>query len=208
LPISHHAVAYDRVVLVGHSYGSWTSWIEATRYADVDAIVLTGVSHRMPLATALPKARNLYPAILDPQFGLASGLDPTYITTVPGSRYELFYEPAPVDPAVLAYDEATKQTMTLGELSAFPAILYTPLDIRVPVLLVNGTDDQLFCNAAAGGTDCSSAEALLAAEASKLGTDVPRVDAYVLPGAGHDLNPMLNAEDYFAETQAWIAGAS
>jgi hypothetical protein len=34
---------------------------------------------------------------------------------------------------------------------------------------------------------------------------VPRVDAYVLAGAGHDLNQVPNAGDYFAATQAWIA---
>lgn len=199
------AAAFDRVVLVGHSYGSWTSWLEATRYADVDAVVLTGVSHQMPLVTVLPNALNLYPATLDPKFGPSSGLDATYLTTRPGTRYQMFYEPAPVDPAVLAHDEATKQTITVGEFAAFPAILATPLDIRAPVLLVNGTDDQLFCNPDGGGTDCSSADTLLAAEEPRLGPNVPRVDAYVLLGAGHDLNAMYNARDYFTTTQAWIS---
>ena len=199
------SVSFDEVVLVGHSYGSWTSWIEASRYNDVDAVVLTGVTHQMPLVTALPEALNLYPAILDPAFGLFSGLDATYLTTMPGTRYQMFYAPAPVDPAVIAHDEATKQTMTVGELAAFPAILIAPLDIRVPVLLVNGTDDGLFCRPEAGGTDCSSAEALIAAEAPKLGPNVPSVDAYVLEGGGHDINQLENSSDYFAATQDWIA---
>ena len=198
-------VSFDEIVLVGHSYGSWTSWIEASRYNDVDAVVLTGVSHQMPLVTALPEALNLYPAILDPAFGPFSGLDATYLTTMPGKRYQMFYAPSPVDPAVITHDEATKQTMTAGELAAFPAILVAPLDIRVPVLLVNGTDDGLFCRPEALGTDCSSAEALIAAEAPKLGPNVSSVDAYVLPGGGHDLNQLYNAGGYFEATQDWIA---
>src|SRR5258706_486707 len=36
---------FDTVVLVGHSYGSWTTWFEATRFDDVDAVVLTGATH-------------------------------------------------------------------------------------------------------------------------------------------------------------------
>jgi pimeloyl-ACP methyl ester carboxylesterase len=195
---------FEKVVLVGHSYGSWTSWVEASKYHDVDAVVLTGVSHRMPLVGALPKALNLYPAVLDPKFGLFGPVDASYLTTRAGTRYEMFYAPAPADPAVVTHDEATKQTITVGEFAAFPSILVTPLDIRVPVLLVNGPDDQLFCNPSFGGTDCSSAAALVAAESPHLGAQVPRVDAYVLPGAGHDLTPMYNAREFFAATQAWV----
>ena len=66
---------------------------------------------------------GLYPAAADPRFGPLSGLDPGYLTTQPGTRYHAFYEPAQVDPAVVAYDEMTKGTVTSAELQTYPLIL-------------------------------------------------------------------------------------
>ncbi len=59
----------------------------------------------------------------------------------------------------------------------FAVVLARPLDIRVPVLLVNGAEDRLFCGPTLFGTVCSSAEALIAAEAVQppLGTPLPRL---------------------------------
>ncbi|AHH98139.1 alpha/beta hydrolase [Kutzneria viridogrisea] len=194
---------FGSVVLVGHSYGSWVSWYEASDYQDVDAVVLSGISHQINLTAPVRLLPNFYPAALDHAF-TGRGLDPTYLTSQPGQRYMMFADPAPVDPALRAYDEAHKQTVTAGEIANFPLILVRPLDIRVPVLLVNGTEDRLFCGVP-GGADCSSAQALTAAERPRLGGRVPSVDAFVLPGSGHDLNEAPNARDWFAVAQRWIA---
>jgi hypothetical protein len=58
-----------------------------------------------------------------------------------------------------------------------------------------------------GGIDCSSPEALIADEAPHLGPHVPSVDAFILPGAPHDLNQALNAQEYFTAVNHWIATA-
>jgi pimeloyl-ACP methyl ester carboxylesterase len=196
---------FDTVVLVGHSYGSWTTWFEATRYDDVDAVVLTGATHGLTTVNApFIVVPGLYPAAADPRFGLFSGLDPGYLTTQPGTRYHAFYEPADVDPAVVAYDEMTKGTVTASELQTYPLILDTPLDIRVPVFLTVGELDTLFCGPALGGAPCTSEEELIAFEGPHLGANVPSVDAYILPAAGHDMNPMLNARLYFAAVIGWL----
>jgi len=36
--------AFQRVVLIGHSLGSFTSWQEAGEYHDVDGVILTGIA--------------------------------------------------------------------------------------------------------------------------------------------------------------------
>jgi pimeloyl-ACP methyl ester carboxylesterase len=195
---------FSKIVYVGHSYGSWTGWFEISEYNDVNAFVDTGATHHPNTAGEATVLSHVYPADLDPQFS-SLGLDPGYLTTEPGSRYEDFYGTAAADPAVVAYDEAHKSTVTAGEIDNFPLILAQPLNIQVPVLMEDGTLDPLFCGPAEGGADCSSATALIASEASYLGPSVPSVDAYVLPGAGHDLNMALDAPDYFAVTQQWIA---
>lgn len=193
---------YPTVVLTGHSYGSWTAWYEASRYHDVDAVILSGVSHAInvggPLAV-LP--RLLDPAPLDPALHNRPA-DLTYLTSLPGQRDAMFHAPDHVDPALVAFDEAHKTTVTVGEIANFPLILAHPLDIRVPVLLANSTVDPLFCGG--GGADCTSAAGLVAFERPHLGPRVPSVDGFVLPGAGHDLNYSPHAAVWFAAAQQWI----
>jgi pimeloyl-ACP methyl ester carboxylesterase len=196
---------FDRVVLIGHSYGSWTTWCEATRYDDVDAVVLTGATHGLTTVDApYIVVPGLYPAAVDPRFGPLSGLDPGYLTTQPNTRYHAFYEPAQVDPAVVAYDEMTKGTVTNAEIENYPLILREPLDIRVPVFLTIGELDTLFCGPAIGGAPCTSEQELIAFESPYLGPNVPSIDAYILRDAGHDMNTMLNAPLYFAAVLDWI----
>jgi pimeloyl-ACP methyl ester carboxylesterase len=197
------AVGFQKVVLVGHSYGSFTSWYEASDYQDVDGVILSGVSHTIRLTSPLWVLVPLYPAALDPAF-FGQGYDLTYMTTQPGSRYTAFYAPGQADPAVVALDERTKETVTDTEFAPFALALARPLDIRVPVLLVNGAEDRIFCGPTLFGTVCSSAEALIAAEKPRLGARVPCVEAFVLPGAGHDLNTLLDAQQWFTVAQDWM----
>ncbi len=194
---------FSSVVLVGHSYGSFTTWFESSRYHDVDAVILTGVTHRpnMPRGPIVVFS-DLHSAVSDPAFA-GNGWDPGYLTSKPGTRYELFYAPATADPAVVALDEATKQTVSSAEIDTFPRILGAPLDIRAPVLLVNGDRDGLFCGAAPIATDCSSPETLMAAERPYLGERLPSLDAVIVPGGGHDLNQMGNAAVLFDAAMRW-----
>jgi hypothetical protein len=195
-------VAFARVIEVSWSFGTFFSWLEVSRYHDVDAAIFTGATHH--LAVGLPllaDALSLYPAGLDPQF--AGPLDPGYLTTQPGTRKRIFYDPGAADPAVVAYDEAHKDLMTDAEVTGFPAALASPLDVRVPVLLTLGSADPLFCGPAA--TDCSSAPAMVAQERPFLGPQVPSVTGYLLPGSGHAADLMLNATDSFAFAQNWAS---
>jgi pimeloyl-ACP methyl ester carboxylesterase len=196
---------FSTIVYVGHSYGSWTGWYEVSTYNDVDAFIATGASHKVSLTAPLTHLPDLaYPAWLDPKFGLPYVTEPTYLTTIPGRRGHTFYEPAEFDPAVLAYDEAHKGIMVTTEVATFPLILAQPLDIRVPVMLVNGEKDVLFCGPQVGAADCSSPEALIADEGPRFGPNVPSIDAFIDPQAGHALNQSFNAEPTFAAIQEWI----
>lgn len=188
---------FQKVILVGHSYGSLTSWSEASDYQDVDGVILSGVSHDSGSDSTERILLPLYPAALDPAF-VGKVVDPLYQTMRPGTRYYASYEPGQVDPAVLALDERTKSTMVLTELSSLTLDSH-PLDLRVPVLLVNGSEDRVFC----GATNCASAENLRTEELPHLGTQVPCVDAFLLPGAGHAINTVLTAQDWFAVAQSW-----
>ncbi|HEY0560918.1 MAG TPA: alpha/beta fold hydrolase [Frankiaceae bacterium] len=199
---------YARVLLVGHSLGTLTSDVEIATYHDVDGFIATGTSHgpgALGLARILSGTR---PALLDPVTRPQVPAGDLGYLTIPGAR-TAFYAGGDVDPAVRAADEATRSpdpaayAATLG-----PYLLATPLlrtnEITVPVLLVNGTGDAVFCAQGQGlsGTDCSSAAALRASEARSYGP-AAHLATYVLPRAGHDINLVPNAQLWFAAAAAW-----
>ncbi len=200
-------VPVEKVVLVGHSYGSITSWFAASANPEVDAVVLTGATHSIrEFHTPLIVSAPLYPSFLDPAYA-QKGYDPGYLTDRPGTRYDTYYAPdTNVDDRMLAADEATKGTVTFSELNNYPLFFRAPLDIRVPVFLLIGTNDALFCSLESGdlGAPCDTAENLVASEAPKLGPNVPSVDAYVVKGAGHALNAVRSSQESFAAAQRWI----
>lgn len=238
---------FDNVVYVGHSYGTVIGWYLATDYGrGIAAAVFTAAFHEVPVSTLLVGASAFYPAAADPKF-TGKMLDPGYLTTLPGTRYEVFYAPAKANPDVLDYSEAHKSTVTASELTGLPLALNRPLNVRVPVFLVAGRLDSNFCTenveafpaatsgsalgstvdeliepyedrlfpraqdvtgASLGGTDCSSAAALVADEVPHLGPNVPSVDGYVLPGGGHHLNQARNAQAYFRVVNTWVAETS
>lgn len=201
--------AFDDVALVGHSYGSITSFFAASRYGGADALVLTGVSHNIrEVQTPTNIELSMYPAALDPQFA-GSNLDPGYITPRPGTHRSLFYAPGTdVDPRIIERDEATKGTVTQSELANFPIFFRTVLDIRVPVFLVNGSLDGIFCSQ--GPLDlaapCDSPEALIENERPWFGPNVPSIDAHIVEGAGHDLNAFRSSQETFGVSMDWLSG--
>ena len=191
---------FSKVVLVGHSMGSGTAALESSRHRDVDGVVLTGFSHRMsPLGTAGAAADGIYPAPLDPKFGLS--VDPGYFTTKPGARDTLFHNPPDVDPRVQAIDDQTKDVVSSTEFGQNIGLAFTAptsLGITAPVLIANGSADAIFC----GATDCSTAEALDASERPYFAPG-ESLDTYVLAGAGHAATLARNAPELTTAILDW-----
>ena len=185
----------ERVVLVGHSLGSLISIQEAATYGDVDGVVLTGLTH-----TVTPVLGEifaiLYPASLDPRFA-GSGIPDGYLTTLPGERTLFYYLPS-ADPAVIAIDEQTKETVTGAELdTAFPALALSS-GIHVPVIVVVGDLDLAFCNA----PSCSESGSIN----TEPGFYPPDAcaEAVAVPGAGHDLNLHIQAPLAYDAVLEWM----
>ena len=141
------------MVGVGHALGSAITILEAAYYGDVDGVVLTGLTHT-PGAGLMEAFSFFYPASLDPVLA-GLGLTAGYLTARPGHRADLFYHP-PFDPQVVALDEQLKETVTTGELSNPFVWLQPSRDIHVPVLVIVGDYDRVFC----GLPTCSAANTL------------------------------------------------
>jgi pimeloyl-ACP methyl ester carboxylesterase len=181
--------AFSRVIAVGHSIGSFETWIEAARYHDVNAVIVTGALHALsPDIGAVEGA--LYPAADDPKFA-GSGLDSGYLTSEPGTRGSIFYDSRTANPAVVAIDEADKDTVTVPELVSATSIIGLPpaqqpsYQITVPVLSVVGEDDALFCTGVTD-YDCASAQSVRSFESSYYSPDA-HLKVVVIPATGHDL---------------------
>jgi pimeloyl-ACP methyl ester carboxylesterase len=181
--------AFQHVIMVGHSIGSVEAWIEIARYHDVNAVIITGALHAIsPDIGALES--DLYPAIDDPAFA-GSGLDPGYLTTLPGTRGSLFYDPATSNPAAVATDEANKDTTTPAELAGAAALISQPpaqqpsYQITLPVLSVVGQDDNLFCTAVTA-YNCADPESVRSFEAQYYPPQA-HLKVVVIPDTGHAL---------------------
>jgi pimeloyl-ACP methyl ester carboxylesterase len=192
--------AFAKVITVGHSYGSITSAYEAATYHDVDGTILSGFLHDSTPASFTAVTNDFYPATSDPKFA-NSGLNSTYLTTVPGTRTPLFFDTANASQAVITEDEALKQTGTTGETNTFAAAGPLTPQISVPVLLVMGDNDYLFCDPASG-LSCANKNAILARESSHFSPQA-RLEAYVQPNSGHDLNLHKNAHLWFESATSW-----
>jgi pimeloyl-ACP methyl ester carboxylesterase len=176
------------VVLVGHSLGSTIVALAAARYDGIDGVVLTGLLHRFdPVDTVALFTRGFAPAASDPKFA-DRGLDPGYLTTVPGARARFFTAPT-TEPDVLAAEELTRGVFPATDVpdaGVLVELLPTTRFIDVPVLLAVGGADRIMCGTPPTGTDCSSAATVRSAEAPWFSA-AARLQVFVLPEAGHSL---------------------
>lgn len=196
---------YEKVMAVGHSYGSIIIEKETSMYNDASGIVLTGYAHALNPNVLAILGTGLYPANQDPQFQGQTGLDDGWVTTRPGVRSQLFYS-AIADPGVKAYDEAHKEVVSqpafeesIPQMTATPATSIAQ-QIVVPVMVQNGTQDAVFCG---GAADCSTSASFKAYEA-QFYTHAASLDASVIPLTGHSITLHPTVLAAFAAVNQWI----
>jgi pimeloyl-ACP methyl ester carboxylesterase len=192
---------FDRVVTVGHSYGSGLAIMESSRHADIDGLIVTGMLHAF--TELYDEVRGFFhPAAQDPILG--PGSPPSgYMTQRPSYRSVMLEHTPNVDPQMSQYNELIKSTGTLGEGDTLPQT-YLPnysIGVQVPVLLVVGQYDALYCGKAVRyGHDSESVHiyerAFFSPEA--------RLETHVIPDAGHSLNLHRNARTWFAIAEKWV----
>lgn len=179
--------AFRKVILAGHSVGSGIAAIEASRYHDVDGLVLTGMTHHYsPTQVTKALLRDLHPVTLDPKF--RSKADPGYLTTKPGGRERLFYAPGDADPAVIKAEEETKDIASATEIAdAYGVGFSLPITraVDVPVLVTVGSRDAIFCQGALSSS-CRNSAALKAGERPYFSGSTS-LETHVVQGSGHDI---------------------
>ncbi len=188
---------FRKVVWVGHSLGAVHAYEYSGRYDGIDAYVLTGSVHFMKQSWLGLIQKSLQPA----------GADQGYLTTIPGARQDLFYYKPGADPAVIAQDEATKDTVTGGEVETGLSLVFVPADqsptknVNVPVLVAMGEHDNLVCDGP-DGIVCNVTN--LANIEKPYFPNSPRLDFKVVAGSGHALSQHITAPSAHLEVQRWL----
>src|SRR6478735_817638 len=142
--------AFYKVIYAGHSFGSSVgNGLNAKYPSDVDATILTGFS-RTSNAPVLSEAssKELSPAaqVNAEKFG---NLDPGYMTMSNETAFtQLFYYPGGFDPALAALDYSLRGTAATGELVSTTLGPAIAPNYTVPVFVITGQHDAIYCDLA------------------------------------------------------------
>lgn len=193
--------SFETVIAVGHSYGSGVVLVEDGAHHDVDGLVLTGMLHTQ--APLHARAIDLFhQASQDELLKDRADWPENYATHKPGYRSQLLEAAGKVEPAISAYNEAIKDTATLGEGQTL-AQTYSPelsRAVRVPTLIVVGALDQLF--SAGEGAGQADTDAVLARERGCY-PEAAELEIAVMPETGHALTIHPSAPEFYALVADW-----
>lgn len=190
---------FRTLVGLGHSLSSviLNGVIADAAPGQLQAAIFSGYSHtgsvlviNVTEAVGLLPARQVVPARFR---GLASG----FLTSHNETNRAVFYgPPGTFDPRVLAYDEATKDLVSKGELGTLNVPVLTAASaFRGDVLIINGASDQLFCDS----TACDN----LAGE-PQFYPKARTMETVVIQNSGHSLNFHLVAPTFFVTVIDWL----
>jgi pimeloyl-ACP methyl ester carboxylesterase len=205
--------AFGKVILVGYSTGSAVAVMEASRYADVNGVILTGLFHTFAPSAAVFGTLSS-PAAADHKFAHRA-LPAGYETTLPGTLAAGSLYTPNADSSVIKLMEAEKDIAPSGEDAGFASVVTTPAivqNISVPILSVVGQHDAYFCTAPScpeaqsepAAYDCRRQGAGVLGIAATVCAPAAEVELVVYPNAGHALNLQRNAPGWFAIARRWL----
>nr|XP_036576385.1 uncharacterized protein CTRU02_13590 [Colletotrichum truncatum]KAF6783123.1 hypothetical protein CTRU02_13590 [Colletotrichum truncatum] len=176
---------FEKVVHVGHSFGSAHTYALTAKYPDVsDGIILTGFSQNgsffadFLLGGAFIQA-NQVPALSNYPKGYFA---PAY----EGGAHVNFFAPDDFDPAILTAAYQTGKPVTVGELFTIGGEAGTPNTFKKPVLIITGERDVPFCGGDCLATGQPRLPSIPAASA-RFFKNTRKFETYIVPGAGHGL---------------------
>jgi hypothetical protein len=172
------------VVGTGHSFGSvLTQGVTAKYPNSLNMAILTGFSMNSTGTQPFTAGLNLAIASQNQPYrftGLGNGC---LVSSTAISNQLAFLHAQNFDPSILNQAEATKGTVTFGELFTQMAIIAPARNFTGSVAVVNGAEDLPFC---AG--NCAYPMNLAQAAISQLYPNTNSTGTYLAPLTGHGLN--------------------
>ncbi|KXT11848.1 hypothetical protein AC579_4274 [Pseudocercospora musae] len=190
----------DTVVATGHSFGSiLTQAITAQYPSAIDGAILTGFSVNSTALPAFLLGNNFAIASQDQPYRFSHAPQGYLVSASPISNQIGFFKTPGFDPEILALADATKGTVTLGELLTNSAVIGIASNYTNPVAVVNGAHDFPFCSG-----NCSYPTNLAEAVFPKLYPNTNRTGAYLAEVAGHGLNLHYSAVEAYHYLQDFL----
>jgi pimeloyl-ACP methyl ester carboxylesterase len=189
---------FSRIVLVGASLGSVVCGVEATRYGDVDAVVLSAY---LPVDGGDDLNGELLVAMFEPAVRrkreLAGLIDDDYLLPKEDMGAAWLYRQQSADPAIIAAEEAMSGTTTRGELVGVADAGSVIRRSALPTLVLVGQFDPLLFDPSIE-EDCHGSTARL----SEISPE--NFEYRVVPETGHVLNLHRTAQHSFQEIGDWL----
>ncbi|EMC98195.1 hypothetical protein BAUCODRAFT_50440, partial [Baudoinia panamericana UAMH 10762] len=183
-------MAFETVVGVGHSFGSFTTQAVTVNYPDdFDAVILTGygtlVNGQLRGQTAFAASLNLAIANENQPYRFYD-LPNGYLVpnTMVSNEFGFFYPPN-YDPALLAQLEAEKYGLTWGEIFSSATAGGVTQDFEGPLAVVNGDHDLPEC---AGNCSYPTDQGELVKAALYPGVQEAKFRSLLVPESGHGIN--------------------
>ena len=190
---------FDKVVHVGHSFGSVQSFALSRDMPDLsDGLVLTGWSASAMYYPYFLLGGNFVSVLGTP---LESKYAAGYFTSGnPSGVQTNFFAPNHFDPNILPFAYANGQPVTAGELSTIAGAGMGTSTAAVPVLVITGMRDLPYC-----GGDCTmNGQANIPAQAQSVLPNASPFDVHLVPMAGHALNLDIDHASVFESINSWL----
>ncbi len=196
---------FDKVVHVGHSFGSELSYgLGRDDPSLSDGLVLTGFSTNSSFLPFFYLAGNWVSVTTVPS--LAAEYVAGYLAGGDASAAQTeFFAPGQFDPAILTFAATTTQPVSVGELLTIGGEAKGVNHFPGPVLVATGERDLVYCGGnclAAGGGQYPS----IPAAAQQFFPQASDFQAFVVPNAGHGLNLEYSHPTTYAHIQQFLAG--
>jgi pimeloyl-ACP methyl ester carboxylesterase len=196
--------AFDKVVGVGHSFGSAQTYQDANNHpSDFDAIVLTGFTMNGSFVGLFVAGANFIQANLNTDENLMAYPNGYLVSSDIGAQEYLFFTPYHFDYAVLQAAEATKEPVTVGEALSLGSLVASNA-YAGHVFVIDGDGDLPYC-----GGDCvntgNPALPNIGAAVSKNFPMASSFESYTQPNTGHGLNLHYNSTAGYVVVQNWLA---
>lgn len=198
----HLAGTFDKVIGVGHSFGSIITQGVTRNNPDLfDGVILTGFSTNF---TGVPVT------ILGAGFAIASEVQPDRFNGLPnsylltdtmlGDQVGFFREPG-YEPQLLTSYESVKVPVTFGELFSQATTSGIAKAYNKPLAVVNGGNDLPFCD---GNCSYPTSQAANVRAALYPSLNNTSFGSYLAPGSGHALNLHYASAGAFAYIQNFL----
>lgn len=191
-----------KVVGVGHSFGSIITQALTAQYPDLlDAAILTGFSTNSTAMPTFLQGLNLAIASQNQPTRFATLNNGFLVSDTAISNQIGFFRAPGFDPTILYKSEATKGTVTPGELFTTTAVTATAKQYTNPIAVVNGNNDLPFCF---GNCSYPTNEAAAVRPALYPAVAADDFGTHLAPTTGHGLNLHYSAEASYKYIQDFI----